>query len=53
MTALRTLAAIEAAGAALGAQMPPLTQEQADYCAALTAPHLARMKGAQAAPHAA
>jgi hypothetical protein len=35
--ALRTLAEIEAAGAALGAAMRPLTQEEADRVAALLA----------------
>jgi hypothetical protein len=36
---LRTLAEIEAAGARLGAAMPPLTQEQVDRVAALIAPY--------------
>ncbi len=51
--ALRTLAEIEAAGAALAATWPPLTQAQADLAAAILAPHFARMKQAQAAPYAA
>lgn len=45
MTALRTLADVEAAGAALWRQhrangTPPLTQAQADAAAALLAPYL-------------
>ena len=40
MAALRTLAEIRAAGAALAAGWPPLTQQQADQCAALLAPWL-------------
>jgi hypothetical protein len=58
VTALRTLADIEAAGAALraahrAAGTPPLTQAQADRVAALLAPYWPRMTAAQAAPHAA
>lgn len=39
MAALRELADIEAAGAALAAGWPPLTQPQADRVAAILAPH--------------
>lgn len=37
MSALRTLTEIEAAGAAAGAAMPPLSQSQADRVAAILA----------------
>jgi len=50
---LHTLAEIRAAGAALGSQMPPLSQGQANYVHALTAPELPRIRAAQAASHAA
>lgn len=62
MAVLRTIAEIEAAGLADGAQMPPLTQAEADHVAVLLAPWLprlaaapqpARMKQAQAASYAA
>jgi hypothetical protein len=43
MPTLRTLAEIEAAGAAAGAALGPLTQEQADEVALLLAPHLPRI----------
>jgi len=43
MTALRTLAEIEAAGALTGAAMPPLSQEAADRIAAILAPYRARL----------
>lgn len=36
----RTVAEARAAGHATGQQAPPLTQDQADYIAALLAPHL-------------
>lgn len=56
MTALRTLAETEAAGAALwraqrAAGQPPLSQEQADRAAALLAPylHLLEVREPQAA----
>lgn len=39
MSALRTLTDVKAAGAALGASMPPFTDAQADRIAALLAPY--------------
>jgi hypothetical protein len=39
MTVCRTLEEIYAAGAALAAEMPPLTQEQVDRIAVILAPY--------------
>ena len=49
MTALHTLAEIEAAGAALAAGWPIATQQKVDQWAALKAPWLPRLAQAQAA----
>jgi hypothetical protein len=40
MTTCRTVEQARAAGRAAGEQTPPLTQDQADYIAALLAPYL-------------
>lgn len=42
----RTLDEVRAAGAALGAAMPPLTQDQADLIAAILAPYQDRRAAA-------
>ena len=46
MAVLLTIADIEAAGTALGATFPPLTQQQADRVAALLAPRAAELQAA-------
>lgn len=53
MTVLRTLADIQAAGAALAATHPQASQATANLAHALITPQLARIRRAQAASSAA